>query len=133
MSAQTNISTIEALYEAFGRGDVDTILANVTDDVDWAAEASSSDAPWYGPHKGPEEVAAFFTAFGTAMEVEEFTPLTYAGTDDEVLTLVRCSATSRQTGKRMAHHLHHYFRFRDGKISYYRGTEDSAQLAAALA
>jgi hypothetical protein len=28
--------------------------------------------------------------------------------------------------------LHHWFRFRDGKIYYYRGTEDSAQTEAAL-
>jgi hypothetical protein len=28
--------------------------------------------------------------------------------------------------------LHHYFRFRDGKIWYYRGTEDTEQTAAAL-
>jgi len=29
--------------------------------------------------------------------------------------------------------LHHYFRFRDGKIERYRGSEDSAQTVAALA
>jgi hypothetical protein len=23
--------------------------------------------------------------------------------------------------------LHHYFKFRDGKVAYYRGTEDTAQ------
>jgi NitT/TauT family transport system substrate-binding protein len=28
--------------------------------------------------------------------------------------------------------LHHYFRFRDGKIAYYRGTEDTAQTQAVL-
>ena len=28
--------------------------------------------------------------------------------------------------------LHHYFRFTEGKISYYRGTEDTEQTAAAL-
>ncbi len=28
--------------------------------------------------------------------------------------------------------LHHYFTFRDGKIVYYRGTEDTAQTAAVL-
>jgi len=26
--------------------------------------------------------------------------------------------------------LHHYFAFRDGKIAYYRGTEDTAQTQA---
>lgn len=29
--------------------------------------------------------------------------------------------------------LHHYFRFRDGKIEYYRGSEDTVQTVAALA
>ncbi len=29
----------------------------------------------------------------------------------------------------MAHHLHHYFRFRDGKVEYYRGSEDTAETA----
>jgi ketosteroid isomerase-like protein len=28
--------------------------------------------------------------------------------------------------------LHHYFTFRDGKIAYYRGTEDTAQTQATL-
>jgi hypothetical protein len=28
--------------------------------------------------------------------------------------------------------LHHYFAFRDGKIAYYRGTEDTAQTRATL-
>jgi ketosteroid isomerase-like protein len=28
--------------------------------------------------------------------------------------------------------LHHFFRFRDGKIAYYRGTEDTVQTAQVL-
>jgi len=28
--------------------------------------------------------------------------------------------------------LHHWFRFRDGRIYFYRGTEDTAQVEAAL-
>ena len=132
MSADVNIKTIQMIYEAFGRGDLETILANVTDDVDWATEASGTGAPWYGPHSGPAGVTDFFGAFGSAMEVEEFVPLTYAGTETEVLTVVRCISKSRETGKKMVENLHHYFQFRDGKISYYRGSEDTAQTAAAL-
>jgi hypothetical protein len=39
---------------------------------------------------------------------------------------------SRSTGKTAAMNLHHFFRFRDGKIAYYRGSEDTAQTEAAL-
>jgi ketosteroid isomerase-like protein len=132
VSADANIKTITAVYEAFGRGDVATILDAVTDDVDWAAEAASSAAPWYGTRHGRDAVAAFFSDFGSTMEVEEFTPLSFAANDTDVLTVVRFRARSRGTGRSAEMDLHHYFKFRDGKIAYYRGTEDTAQTEAVL-
>ena len=134
MSGSDNIKTIKAVYEAFGRGDVAFIADSVTDDVDWASDTSSQAAPWYGPRQGRKGVGEFFEAFGKTMDVEDFTPLTFASTDDgDVLTVVRFAARSRETGKIAKMQLHHWFRFTDGKISYYRGTEDTAITAAALA
>jgi ketosteroid isomerase-like protein len=78
-------------------------------------------------------VNAFFADFGAAMDVEEFTPLTFADNGDDVLTVVQFRARSRATGKVAAMHLHHWFHFRDDKIDYYRGTEDTAITVAALA
>ena len=60
MGADANIKTIRMVYEAFGRGDVGAISDVVADDVDWATEASGTGAPWYGPHRGRDGVAAFF-------------------------------------------------------------------------
>jgi uncharacterized protein len=133
MSGNDNIETIKTVYEAFGRGDVDAIAAAVTDDVDWASDTASGAAPWYGVHTGKAGVGSFFEQFGKAMEVEDFTALTFAtNADGDVLTVVRFAARSRETGKRAAMQLHHWFRFTNGKISYYRGTEDTAITAAAL-
>jgi uncharacterized protein len=132
VSADTNIKTITQVYEAFGRGDVAAILDVVTDDVDWASEAASAAAPWYGVRHGKDAVAGFFTAFGSTMEVEEFTPVSFAANDTDVLTVVRFRARSRSTGKTAEMNLHHFFTFRDGKIAYYRGTEDTAQTEAVL-
>jgi uncharacterized protein len=132
VGADINIKTIGQVYEAFGRGDVATILDAVADDVDWAAETTSAAAPWYGVRHGKDAVAGFFAAFGSAMEVEEFTPVSFAANDTDVLTVIRFRARSRSTGKTAAMDLHHYFRFRDGKIAYYRGTEDTAQTEAVL-
>ena len=50
-----------------------------------------------------------------------------------MLTVVRFAVRSRETGKVAKMDLHHWFRFTNGKISYYRGTEDTASTAAALA
>ena len=132
MGADVNIKTIEAVYDAFARGDVAAILDVVTDDVDWATETTSSGAPWYGVKRGKAGVGDFFSAFASTMEVEEFTPISFAANDTDVLTVVRFRAKSRATGKVAAMDLHHYFVFRDGLITYYRGTEDTAQTEAAL-
>jgi ketosteroid isomerase-like protein len=132
VGTEENIESIQAVYQAFARGDVGSILSAVTDDVDWASDTSSTVAPWYGAHQGKDGVTSFFEAFGSAMDVAEFTPLTFAGNDDAVLTVVHFRGTSRSTGKAVDMNLHHYFVFRDGKVSFYRGTEDSSQTEAAL-
>jgi len=132
MGAEDNIKTVQTLYEAFGRGDVQTIIDNVTDDVDWGAEASSTVAPWYGPRTGKDGVGAFFQSFGSAVEVLEFTPTAFGSNDTDVFAIVRYRGSSRATGKTTAMDLHHWFRFRDDKVYYYRGTEDTAQSEASL-
>lgn len=132
MGADDKIKTIQTIYEAFGRGDVATILDAVTDDVDWASDTSSTVAPWYGVKNGKDGVTSFFQAFGSTMEVDEFTPFTFAANEDAVFAVVRFRGKSRTTQKTVEMNLHHYFRFRGGRIFYYRGTEDTAQTEAAL-
>ena len=51
MSQQDNLAIVKEIYDAVGRGDVAAILDRVSDDVDWAAEAASKTAPWYGPRQ----------------------------------------------------------------------------------
>jgi ketosteroid isomerase-like protein len=132
MSAADNTKVIQTMYEAFGRGDVAAILEMLTDDVDWASDTSSSKAPWYGVRHGKDAVASFFQAFGSTMEVEDFTPITFSTNDDSVLTVVHCRAKARTTGKYIDMNLYHYFRFQGDRVCFYRGTEDSVQTEAAL-
>ena len=124
--SDANVATIKTIYEAFGTGDVPTILGVLTDDVDWAADTASTVAPWFGQRVGKDAVADFFQAIGGAVEVTAFTPLSFASNETEVFAFLDFGVTVRATGKSGTMHLHHYFRFRDGKIEYYRGTEDTA-------
>ena len=132
MGADGNIKLIQSIYEAFGRGDVSAVLDGLADEVDWATDTASSAAPWYGVRNDKVGVAAFFQAFGSTMEVEEFTPNAFAANDTEVFSVVRCRTKVRATGKPVDMNLHHYFVLRDSKIIYYRGTEDTSQVEAAL-
>ena len=127
MSSDDNIKTIQAVYEAFSRGDLGFILDTVTDDVDWATDTSSKAAPWYGPHTGRSGVTDFFQAFGSTMTVQHFEPLSFASNDNEVHAVVKLKATRTANGRSADMNLHHWFVFRDGKIAFYLGTEDTAQ------
>ena len=126
------IQTVHKIYEAFGRGDVATIVEQLTDDVDWASEASSTAAPWYGVHKGKGEVPDFFTALDAAVDVVEFTPLSIAANDSDVMVTIRFGMKSKATGNSGQMELHHWWQFRDGKVCRYRGSEDTALTAALL-
>jgi hypothetical protein len=89
MSQQDNLGIVREVYDAVGRGDVAAILDRVTDDVDWAAEAASSAAPWYGPRAGKAGVAAFFGGLAGSIEITEFTPSGFTTGPDDVHLLVR--------------------------------------------
>lgn len=53
------IGAVEGMYEAFGKGDVDSIVQMLADDVDWAVESDQKIARWYG-RRTSAEVPAFF-------------------------------------------------------------------------
>ncbi len=127
MSADDNVKTIQAIYEAFGRGDVAAILDALTDDVDWASETNSTEVPWWGVRNGKEQVTDFFTQLAANEEVLEFTPLAMVGDGDDVLTVVRYRAKATKTGKTVDMEIHHHFHFSGTKISRYRGSEDTLQ------
>ena len=134
MHAEQNVETARLVYEAFGRGDVEAIIDRLTDDVDWSTDAAIVSAPWYGPRHGKDAVRGFFEAVAKIGPVTEFTPLSYASNDDgDVMVLIRYAFTVAATGKDVAMNMHHYWRFRDGKVCFVRSSEDTAQVAAALA
>jgi ketosteroid isomerase-like protein len=126
------IEAVKRVYEAYGRNDVEAVLAEVADDVDWAAEAASTSVPWFGSHRGKDDVARFFKEIGSNVEVTEFTPLSFTSNDTDVVVAVRWAYTVNATGKRAAMHMQHWWRFAEGKIVFFRGSEDTEQSAAAF-
>jgi ketosteroid isomerase-like protein len=122
----TKITTVQTIYQAFGQGDLPTVLDNVTDDVDWASEPDSITAPWHGVRHGKAELPSFFAALAESVEVLEFSPQAFTASDTDVMAVVRFAIKSKATGKSATMDLHHWWRFRDGKVCFYRGTEDTA-------
>jgi uncharacterized protein len=133
MSQQDNLATVQAIYEAVGRGDVAAIEDHVTDDVDWAAETASSAAPWYGQRVGQDGVASFFNDLAANIEITEFTPHSFTAGENDVHLLVDWAFRSIATGREASMTMHHYWRLRDGKVELFRGSEDSETTASVFA
>jgi uncharacterized protein len=133
MSQEDHLKLVREIYDAVGRGDVAAILDRVTDDVDWAAEAASRAAPWYGPRPGQAGVASFFRDLAGSIEITEFTPHAFATGEDDVHLLVRWTFRSIATGREASMTMHHYWRIRDGKVELFRGSEDTELTAGVFA
>ncbi len=138
MSEHTNstsdpkIGTIKSLYAAVFRNDIDAIVAMLADDVDWAAEAASTSVPWYGPYRSSQEVPRFFKELGANIDITDFTQVAYASNETDVMAIIRFAYTVKATGKSTAMYMQHWWRFADGKIVFFRGSEDTEQSVAAF-
>jgi ketosteroid isomerase-like protein len=128
----TKIETVQGIYEAFGSGDVQAILAVLTDDVDFGSEPDSTVAPWHGRRRNKQEVTEFFQSIAENLEVTEFTPLSFTSNDTDVMAVIRFGVKVPATGKSGTMHLHHWWRFDGDKVCFYRGTEDTALTAELL-
>jgi ketosteroid isomerase-like protein len=131
-TSDPKIEAVQRLYAAFGRGDIDGVTAELADDVDWAAEAANSSAPWYGSYRGKGEVPGFFKAIASSVEVTEFTLVSFTSNETDVVATVHWAYTVNATGKSTSMYMQHWWRFGNGKIVFFRGSEDTEQTVAAF-
>ena len=133
MSSDDNIKLIRTAYEAFGRGDLPAVLEVIHDNCDWGVEASGQIAPYYGIRHGRAEILAFFQQLASTFAVERFEPTVIAGDGDDVLAVVAYAITSNATGKSGTMNIHHHFKVMDGKLTYFRGSEDTELVKGLIA
>ena len=94
---EDHVATVRSLYEAFGRGDVPTILGAVADDVEWEAGAVDHGLPLLAPGRGREHVAAFFRQLAD-VEFKRFEPRVVFGSGDHVMAVIAVEFLVPKTG-----------------------------------
>lgn len=112
------IAQLKEIYAAFGRGDIDFILAAMADDVSWEFEAPAA-LSWGGIRHGKQEAAGFFAGIAAEHADPELEMTDFFTSGDTVASFGRYAATVRAAGKRVSTPVAHYFRFREGKIARY--------------
>lgn len=93
----SNVETVRAIYEAFGRGDVSTILAKLDDAVEWETTVPVSDVPWLQARRGKANIVGFFESLAP-LEITRFEPHTIFDGGDKVFVLIAFEATARGQG-----------------------------------
>jgi ketosteroid isomerase-like protein len=120
--SEDNIALVRSLYEAFGRGDVDTVLGGFADDIEWV----EPDGLPYDTQHSPQGVAEGVFARVTS-DVEGFSvnPEEYYAGGDEVVALGRYGGKGSSTGKPFDLPFAHVWKVRDGKIARFREYSDT--------
>src|SRR6185312_8694048 len=96
----SNIPTIRRLYQAFSRGDVETILEHLSPEVEWDYPATGTSVPWLQHRVGREAVAEFFRAVA-GLEMHQFQIKEFLENGDVVVVLLDVDFTVKETGRRV--------------------------------
>ena len=125
--SEQNRATIQGMYEAFGRGDIATVLAALDPEIEWweAENFIYADA---NPYVGPQAVLqGVFARLGAEWEGFAVSPKEVLDAGDTVVGHGYYSGKFRGTGRDVRAQFAHVFSFRDGKVVKFQQYTDTAQ------
>ena len=126
-----NLAIVQRSYEAFARGDMAAVLADMDDRIEWQ---QAQGLPHGGVYHGVGEVRANIFDPLDRDWWSEFTavPNEFLDAGDEVVVLGRYRGTAKQTGKSLDVPFVHVWSLRDGKAWRFRQFLDTAGWVEAL-
>jgi ketosteroid isomerase-like protein len=132
MSEQENVAAVQRVFEAFGRGDVESFLGCLSDDVEWVLSAVEGVVPYAGTFRGRDGVLRFLQAIGGAVEFEAFEPREFLAEGDTVAVVGFERGRVRATGKTFDNPWVLVFRLSGGKVTHFQSYEDTHAVAEAF-
>ena len=129
----SSVETVQQIYEAFGRGDIRTILEHLAEDVRWEHHptgnaAQDQDVPYMRPRSGREAAAGFFQDIEEDFEMNSFNPHSFLEGEGRVAAVIEYDLTVKATGKRVLDEEIHLYEFgSDGEVTAFRHFLDTAK------
>jgi len=112
-----HVITAQAIYEAFGRGDVPAILKHLAVDIAWDQDAPAYGVPIYEPGTGKAHVERFFAALQD-LEFLRFEPTNFLSGGNQVAVPINVQVRVKATGRLVKALEVHLWTFGDdGKVS----------------
>ena len=130
-----HVETVQSIYEAFGKGDIPTIMNYLADHVQWERWADNSaqkaGVPWMQARQGKAGTFDFFTAVGK-LDVKDFQVLSMMANERQVAVEFIFEAVVPSTGNHYRDEEIHLWTFNEaGKVVRLRHYTDTAKLIAA--
>ena len=124
-----NVTLLKGLYDAFGRGDIPTVLGAMSSGIKWHQAESNPYRPSGEPWVGPDAVLTnLFMRLGAEWDGFAVHPKLFHGAVDSVIVEGRYTGTYKPTGKSMDTQFCHVWDVRDGKITRFQQYVDTAML-----
>jgi uncharacterized protein len=124
-----NVSLVKNLYDAFGRGDIPTVLGAMSPDIHWYQAESNPYMPSGEAWVGPDAVLNnLFMRLGAEWDGFSVHPKSFHNADGSVIVEARYSGRYKATGKNMDTQACHVFDIKDGKVTRFQQYVDTAKL-----
>ena len=124
-----NVRLLKNLYDAFGRGDIPTVLAAMSPSIRWYQAESNpyraGDEAWVGPDSVLNHV---FMRLGTEWDGFAVHPGSFHDAGDSVIVEARYSGTYKPTGRSMDAQVCHVWDIKDGEVIRFQQYMDTAKL-----
>lgn len=126
-----NADAVKAIYDAFGKGDVATVLGGFDSQIHWQ-EAESFLYADRNPYVGPQAVAeGVFQRIASDLGSFAVVPDHFIEGGDTVVAEGRYRGTVKATGRLVDAQFAHVWELRDGKVVRFQQYTDTLQWAKA--
>jgi ketosteroid isomerase-like protein len=133
MMSQENVQVIRGLYEAFGKGDVATVLEQMDQRIEWR-EAENFIYADRNPYVGPQAVLdGVFMRFGADWAAFTMTPEEWLDAGNHVVVLGTYSGTHKATGREVRAQFAHIWAVRGRRVVRFQQYTDTKQFADVVA
>jgi ketosteroid isomerase-like protein len=130
--SEESVNVVRGMYEAFGRGDIQTVLAALDPEVEWW-EAENFIYADGNPYVGPGAVLeGVFARINDEWEGFKVSPEGVLDAGETAVGHGYYSGTYKKTGESVRAQFAHFFTFRGGKVSKFRQYTDTAQFQRAV-
>lgn len=125
----SNTDVVRNTYEAFSRGDMQTVLSAMDPKIEWREAEGNPYMPSGEPWIGPENILNnLFLKLGAEWEPFTVHPKTYHDAGDTIIVEARYTGKYKETGKNMDIQVCHVWRVEEGKLTKFQQYLNTAEL-----